>query len=86
MSRQIKVDGEGTDWFESAVFILKDQVHKNQIPKNIVSYAEELLEKHMKVQGEVRSKSMASSNKWIDVCFWTSISILGLTCIAYFCL
>lgn len=85
MNRQIKIDGQATDWYETAIFVLKEKVDQKQLPKNIVSYAEEILERHMKVHGHVKEESQKNhSYKWIDICFWMSISLLGITCLAYF--
>lgn len=87
MNRQIKIDGQATDWYETAIFVLKEKVDQKQIPKNIVSYAEDILERHMKVQGQPREKSQQNNSyKWIDVCFWMSIGLVGVTCLAYFLL
>lgn len=85
MSRQIKIDGQGSDWYESAVFVVKDTVEKKQIPNNIVSYAEDLLERHMKVS-TLGNTSKPCSYGWIDKCFWISIGLFVLMCIAYFCI
>lgn len=87
MNKQIKIDGQATDWYETAIFVLKEKVDQKHLPKNIVSYAEELLERNMKVQGHAKEKAQKNhSYKWIDVCFWMSISLLGITCLAYFLL
>ena len=47
MKREIIIDGTASDWFEKATFILKDD-SKIQTPNNLVNYAEELIENHMK--------------------------------------
>ena len=47
MKREITVDGKASDWFEKAVFTLKDEQVKS-VPKDLFSYAEELVEKYLK--------------------------------------
>ena len=47
MKKEIIIDGTKSDWFEKATFILKDNV-KLEKPSNLLSYAEELIENHMK--------------------------------------
>ena len=47
MKREIIIDGSASDWFEKATFVLKDSKPDN-MPKDLTSYAEEIIENHMK--------------------------------------
>lgn len=47
MKKEIIIDGKGSDWFETAIFILKGN-HEEKLPKDLFSYAEEIVETHMK--------------------------------------
>ena len=47
MKKEIIIDGTASDWFEKATFILKE-THANAMPKDLMHYAEELVENHMK--------------------------------------
>ena len=47
MKKEIVIDGTASDWFEKATFILKDS-SPSQLPNNLVDYAEEIIETHMK--------------------------------------
>lgn len=85
MSRQIKIDGQGSDWYESAVFIVRENVGKKAMPSNVVHYAEDLIERHMKL-GAVENVSKKKAYSWIDTCFWISIGMLAITCAIYFCI
>lgn len=59
MKKEIIIDGSASDWFEKATFILKD-THANVIPKDLMSYAEEIVENHMKKVPE--SKALPTSD------------------------
>ncbi|PHV71216.1 hypothetical protein CS063_05860 [Sporanaerobium hydrogeniformans] len=47
MKKQITLDGENSDWFEKAIFVLKDKP-SYMIPNNLFKHAEELIENYMK--------------------------------------
>lgn len=47
MKKEIVIDGKGSDWFEKATFILKGN-DTSHLPKDLFSYAEEIVEKHLK--------------------------------------
>lgn len=47
MKEEIIIDGKTSDWFEKATFILKEN-HAEDLPKDLMCYAEELVENHMK--------------------------------------
>lgn len=47
MKKEITIDGTASDWFEKATFTLKD-TKKESIPKDLMSYAEDLIESYMK--------------------------------------
>lgn len=62
MKREITVDGKASDWFEKAVFTLKDEQVKS-MPKDLVSYAEELVEKYLKRYPTSSGNDMVAKNK-----------------------
>ena len=61
VKREITVDGKASDWFEKAVFTLKDEPNKG-MPKDLFSYAEELVERHLKRFPDSRRKEIGSVN------------------------
>jgi len=62
VKREITVDGKASDWFEKAVFTLKDEQVKS-MPKDLVSYAEELVEKYLKRYPTSSGNDMVAKNK-----------------------
>ena len=47
MKKQITIDGQQSDWFEKAVFVLKEN-KSTPIPSNLFQYAEHLVENQLK--------------------------------------
>ncbi len=47
MKKQITIDGENSDWYEKAIFILKDK-EPHYVPDNLFLYAEQIVENHLK--------------------------------------
>ncbi|MGL6173476.1 MAG: hypothetical protein ACRC1P_02560 [Cellulosilyticaceae bacterium] len=47
MEKNIVIEGKTNDWYEKAVFVLRDP-KTTKVPNNLVSYAEELLERSLK--------------------------------------
>lgn len=47
MKKQITIDGQQSDWFEKATFVLKDN-KSAAIPNNLFQYAEHLVENQLK--------------------------------------
>ncbi len=47
MKKQITIDGQQSDWFEKAVFVLKES-KTTPIPNNLFQYAEHLVENQLK--------------------------------------
>lgn len=47
MKKEIVIDGTASDWFEKATFILKES-SVTPLPNNLVDYAENIIENHMK--------------------------------------
>lgn len=85
MKKNIIIEGHKSDWYEKAIFVLKDSKH-TQIPKNLVTHADDILEKRMKI-GEYtyQSNEKKSFNwDWIDGFFEISLGILGISIIFYF--
>lgn len=54
MKKEIIIDGKGSDWFEKATFVLKGNDTSN-LPKDLFSYAEEIVEKHLKKMPQASS-------------------------------
>ena len=47
MKKQITIDGEGSDWYEKAIFILRDK-KESHIPDDLFLYAEQIVENYLK--------------------------------------
>lgn len=47
MKKQITIDGQQSDWFEKAIFVLKES-KATPIPNNLFQYAEHLVENQLK--------------------------------------
>lgn len=91
MGKQVKVRGEKSDWYEVAVFQLKEGVDEGDIPYNLVDYAENIIEKNLKLKKVIKGYEAATTNpakkkvkamEWIDFLFWGSI---GMFLILSFC-
>ena len=54
MKKQITIDGEKSDWYEKAIFILKDSKQPH-IPDNLFLYAEDIVESHLKKNPMIRA-------------------------------
>lgn len=52
MKKEIVIDGKASDWFETATFVLKAN-NKSNLPKDLFSYAEEIVESHLKKMPQV---------------------------------
>ena len=63
MSREIIIDGDDSDWFEKAIFILKDN---KKVPNNksLFEHAEEIIENKLKKmpQGNIIDSSKVKLN------------------------
>ncbi len=55
MKKQITLDGEKSDWFEKAIFVLKDKPQQ-AIPNNLFYYAEDIIETYLKKNPSVGYK------------------------------
>lgn len=73
--REIIIDGQDSDWYERAIFILKDHGHQNR-PKNLFKYAEELVENSCK-KGITRNSKEHMQNSFQDV-FINIIFVSGI--------
>lgn len=82
MKRQVTIDGDKSDWYEKAVFILKEK-EINNIPDNLFLYAENIIENHLK-----KTPRMIPYNKYekktfdakkIDRFFNISLVVCGIT-------
>lgn len=99
MKKNIIIEGHKSDWYEKAIFILKDS-KTTQIPKNLVAHADDILEKKLKI-GEYTANSInldkyaafdknsskekePSRSNWMDNFFGVSLGILGISIIFYF--
>lgn len=54
MKKEIVIDGKASDWFEKATFVLKEGQSSN-LPKDLFSYAEEIVERHLKKMPQAAS-------------------------------
>lgn len=90
MKKQITIDGENSDWYEKAVFILKDK-EEPSIPDNLFLYAEYIVENHLKKnpiafykRGEkksIKQKKGRYTAKVIDRFFDISLIVCGISVI-----
>lgn len=62
MKKQITINGEKSDWFEKATFILKEENEK-KIPRNLLVYAEHLVENYLKKNTGERCKGVEAYNQ-----------------------
>ena len=65
MKKEIIIDGKGSDWFEKATFVLKGN-HGEKLPKDLFSYAEEIVEAHMKKMPQSKTRD-ATSKTYLDI-------------------
>lgn len=90
MGKEIRVDGGQSDWYKEAIFILKEESQDDMRPKNLVDYADQLIEKHMKLGTGKKiaccKAHFIEKGRWIDYFFWGSIIFLVVVCILYFIL
>ena len=47
MKKQVTIDGKDSDWYEKAIFILKDK-KESHIPDHLFWYAEDIIESYLK--------------------------------------
>lgn len=47
--KEVRIDGEDSDWYSYAKFVLKPHVTQRQLPDNLIEYADHLIEKHLKL-------------------------------------
>ncbi|OON97546.1 MAG: hypothetical protein ATN36_03050 [Epulopiscium sp. Nele67-Bin005] len=50
MGKNIKIKGTDSDWYDNVTFCLKDNCTQH-VPQNLTQYADELIERHMKLKG-----------------------------------
>lgn len=75
--REIIVDGQNSDWYEKAIFILKDNDQAIK-PNNLIKYAEELIENSCK-KGTIRKKHDDVAKKSFQDTVINTIFISGIT-------
>ena len=93
MERRIKVYGEKSDWYKEAIFTLKEPKSSEKLPHNLVEYAEQLIETHMKkgmlkvYEGTQKKtyppRKTVKKWDWIDTLFWGSIILFLIVCVLY---
>ncbi len=59
MAKEVRVDGGASDWYKEAIFILKEGVGESRTPDNLVTYADELLERQMKLGAAQKERCTA---------------------------
>lgn len=74
MKKEIIIDGEQSDWYEKAIFILKDEVKNPPLAHKLSSYADELIENYLKkaTRGESR-KSQITTQRNINLFFYSCV-------------
>ena len=75
MKRQITIDGTKSDWYEKAIFILKEDANKNKFPKKLSFYADELVENYLKKKPIVQKQNNSRLQRRIDL--FLTISIMS---------
>lgn len=65
MKKEIIIDGKGSDWFEKATFVLKGN-HGEKLPKDLFSYAEEIVETHMKKMPQSKNQG-PTPKSYLDI-------------------
>lgn len=58
MEKNIIIEGKTNDWYEKAIFVLKDP-QTTKVPTNLVAYAEDLLEKRLKTGNYISANPFA---------------------------
>ena len=80
MKKEIVIDGEKSDWYERAIFILKEDIQNNKVPKKLSSYAEELIEDYIKKTPIYTQKiTKQSVQKRINMFLGISITIFAIS-------
>lgn len=62
MKKEIMIDGTASDWFEKAIFILKEE-DMSKLPNDLMSYAEEIVEQCMKKRSGIDPKLIAKAQR-----------------------
>lgn len=93
--KEIRIDGKQSDWYESAIFVLKPRMMEEHLPTNLIDYAEQIIERQMKLspaqsmgtkvaQPTSYKKNQTSSNThWIDLFLGMSLMALVVVSIMY---
>ncbi|MGL4738018.1 MAG: hypothetical protein ACRCW2_11260 [Cellulosilyticaceae bacterium] len=86
MGKQVVVQGREDDWYEKAVFLLKQEPPKGRM--NLVSEANHIIGAYMKTKPVDQLERVASpldkkNTNWIDVLFYVSLILLGIMLVIY---
>lgn len=71
MKKQVTIDGGKSDWYEKAIFTLRDDVKLEKLPRSLPCYAEELIEGYLK-KSSVRSPYSSKLQKQVNSSKYTS--------------
>lgn len=89
MDKKITLDGKTSDWYEKAIFVLKDE-HVNRKDIDFIQCAESIIENYMKTCATVSQierqlkEPKEKSYKWVDHFFTASLCVLGIAMMCLF--
>lgn len=95
MRKQIVVEGHKSDWYEQAVFVLKDTNDK-KVPNNLLAYADDIAERQLKtgnyrearesqeILNKTNNNFISRQAEWIDDFMYISLGVLAIMLISYF--
>lgn len=98
MSKKVVLDGKNSDWYEKAIFIVKDE-YEEQKNIDFIQCAESIIENYMKTCTPLslqqktlkkqesktkRNNQREKSYKWIDSFFAISLCALGIAIVCLF--
>lgn len=89
MKKEIIINGSQSDWYEKAIFILKDEVRRPPLSQKLSYYADELVETYLKkmprdkvlfskraceaLVKNERYRASQATQKYINIFFYFSI-------------
>ncbi|MGL4346416.1 MAG: hypothetical protein ACRCTE_14545 [Cellulosilyticaceae bacterium] len=87
MNKQVVIKGREDDWYEKAVFLLKKEPPHQRM--NLASEANYIIGNYMKTNpiGQETphlASKQCKQQKWIDLFFYGSVTMLVITSIVYF--
>lgn len=84
----IMIEGKNSEWYEKAIFIVRDDINTNNRPVNLVSEAEKIINSYMvktatKINevkaGKIKPKNDKKLNSILSICLILSFILLAIT-------